>query len=248
MGFRSRLIKTVSTRCAAAVGGSAAILCISAPALAAPSASDILAQASQAYDALPNYQCHVDCQATSASGAFYHTTADIAFLRPGMIRAQGVDMFGHPYAYVSDGTNTWQYQAGAWTLAKSAELAVATVTGTTENAATTIPAALLHLDWGYPFSPELQVKPTVTSENVHGHACYRVIITAPFKEAYWIDKKTYLLDQLATNITFGAYHLKTLQVISKAGQSPDLTASAFAQPTGAPAPDSAAPPANATSP
>jgi len=129
----------------------------------------------------------------------YHTSADIQFVRPGRIHVEGRDMSGHPFAYVSDGTATAEQDStnkGVWKTLPSAELAIASFTGTAQNAATTVPALLLGTNWGNPFTPGFD--PEVREDAVDGHPCYVVtnsLVTDTLALAglFWIDEKTFLL-------------------------------------------------------
>ncbi len=137
---------------------------------------------------------------TSAS----HTSATIQFVRPGKIHAEGTDMDGYAYAYVSDGTETAETNRsinGAWRRDKNPEMAVASVTGIAAGAATTIPALLLNANMGTPLVLSLSgdlVDPEVREDAIGGHLCYiltahSVSITQSTTQSLWIDKKTFLV-------------------------------------------------------
>ena len=167
-------------------------------------AAQIAARCRAAYAALKSYRGTSTVTSRSMAVADgktseYHTSADIQFVRPGRIHVEGADMSGHPFAYVSDGTATAEQDStnkGVWKTLPSAELAIASFTGTAQNAATTVPALLLGTNWGNPFTPGFD--PEVREDAVDGHPCYVVtnsLVTDTLALAglFWIDEKTFLL-------------------------------------------------------
>ncbi len=145
----------------------------------------------------------------------YQATASIQFVRPGKISAQGTDMSGHPFSYVSDGVTTeqtyptlvdwghrWQKVSGD-EKTSSTEAAIAGVTGTAAWAATTVPALLIGETWGYalPLTPRGVLDRDVREDAVDGQSCY--VLTAhsatiqPVNKtetgSLWIDERTFLV-------------------------------------------------------
>lgn len=145
----------------------------------------------------------------------YQATASVQFIRPGRISAQGTDMSGHPFGYVSDGVTTeqtyptladrghhWQKVSGD-EKTSSTEAAIAGVTGTAAWAATTVPALLTGETWGYalPLTPRGVLDRSVREDAVDGQACY--VLTAhsatiqPVNKtergSLWIDERTFLV-------------------------------------------------------
>lgn len=140
----------------------------------------IIQRSEQAYAALQSYQGTATVDGRFSEGGATtetHTSADIAFARPAKIRVAGTAMNGKPYVYVSNGTDTFDMFAGPWQREGSIEGAIGGATGISAFAGTTIPALLLHTNWGYPFSPPAKSPgPTfgpVTQERVGGILCYR---------------------------------------------------------------------------
>ena len=169
-------------------------------------AAQIADRSRQAYATLKSYQGTTKVTSQAVMGTDpavheYHTTANVQFVRPGKIRAEGTDMSGNPYAYVSDGTTTAQTNIGAtdtWRKADNAESAIASVTGTAQSAATTIPAALLNTNWGNPLPVGRGFDPEVREDEAGGQPCY--VLTAHMAQdngsstqSLWIDEKTFLL-------------------------------------------------------
>jgi hypothetical protein len=127
-------------------------------------------------------------------------TARITFAAPGKIHIAGKDTAGHAYVIISDGNETWSSWAiknkGAFEKARSVENAVAAKTGVAAQAPTTIPAALMHLNWGNPFARGRGGQ-VVGHEKIGGSDCYKVVADAATgKTTYWVDSKTFLLRQL----------------------------------------------------
>ncbi len=165
---------------------------------------EVVARCKKAYDALQSYQGFTEVHTTgTANGktSQYDTLANIWFVRPGKIQAHGVDMTGKPFTYVSNGTATYEKNIGdTWNKVESPELAIASVTGVAMNAATTIPAALLHTNWGNPFPADAELNSTMPQEEVDGHACFHLTAARATGTAdYWIDQKTFLFRRIATD-------------------------------------------------
>ena len=179
------------------------------------SAAQIAARSREAYAALESYQVTTKVTSQAVMGDDptvheYHTTAAIQFVRPGKLRADGTDMSGNPFALVSDGVATAQTQIGdtrAWRKADSAEMAIASVTGTAQSAATTIPAVLLGTNWANPLPKGRQFDAEVREDPLDGQACYVLTATTggatnAGTQSLWIDEKTFLLRRsLSDNAT-----------------------------------------------
>lgn len=182
-------------------------VCLPQPAGAdALTSGQVIQRCEKAYGALQTYQVTVNVTTTSTimkgNPHVSQTSARIMFARPNKIRAAGVTMFGSQFAYVSNGAATYQKFVGAWEKAKSPEMAIAGATGLSQDAATTIPALLLHTRWGYPFSKATQFRPGVRQASEQGHACYRVTATTPTgSDTCWIDRKTFLLRRFVEDAT-----------------------------------------------
>ena len=173
-------------------------------------AAQITDRCRAAYGALKSYQGTTtvtshSTASTNPTPGEYRASATIQFVRPGKIRAEGKDMSGYPYAYVSDGTAT-AYQAnankGAWKALPNTTMAIASVTGIAENAATTVPALLLGAGWGNPFTSGIASE--IREDAVDGHPCYVVTSslakpTASMAQTFWIDEKTFLLRRLVSD-------------------------------------------------
>jgi hypothetical protein len=71
------------------------------------------------------------------------------------------------------------------------------MTGVAVSAPTTIPALLLHLNWGYPFGGRGESL-VVGHEKIDGSDCYKVVADNPArsKVTYWVDTRTFLLRQI----------------------------------------------------
>ncbi len=163
--------------------------------------AQVVQRSEQAYAALKSYQGKTTVTTTgTVNGAAneYHTSADIQFVRPNKIRVEGTDTSGNPFAYVSTDKATYLKAVGSrWDKVENSEMALGSVTGITMSAGTTIPATLLHTHWGYPFPAASALGPTMTQEDVDGHACYHLTATVvTIKDSFWIDQKTFLLLRL----------------------------------------------------
>ena len=195
--------------------------------------AQVMQRCQQAYDGLHTYQVTVTVDTTTGANASrnYHTTADIKFERPGKIQASGTSMMGGHYGYLSDGTSTIQNISGNRSKAESAEMAIAGATGIAMSAATTIPALLLHTQWGYPFSSRETYSPKVATDTVGGHPCYRVSGSNGFEDMIcWVDKKTFLLRRYAT--TAAALHMHKDEVFSGERINAALPDGTFQMPAG----------------
>ena len=166
-------------------------------------AAQIVVHCREAYAVLQTYQGATKVTTmTVAKGASReeHTSANILFVRPGKIRVDGTYSRGRPFAYLSDGTATVERDdANPWKKAESTQLAIAAVTGTSRNAATTIPWLLLGMR-DILFTPSLS--PEVREDEVDGHPCYVVtnfMAMDPLNvtRSYWLDEKTFLLRRCA---------------------------------------------------
>lgn len=171
-------------------------------------AAQIAQHCRTAYTALSSYQidARVNAQAVTTADPKpqkYMTSAKIKFVRPGKISAEGTDMSGTPFAYVSDGTRTEATFGGNrnWKTEQNPETAIASATGIAQSAATTVPAILLGTNWGMPLPLTVSNKltdPLVHENSIDGHLCY--VLTAhlvstngSLTQSLWIDQKTFLL-------------------------------------------------------
>ena len=216
------------------VGLGTALGLLSTMAQAAPLTPPQIVQRCQAaYDALQTYQGTTTVTTLGNGGRqTYHTSAQIVFARPGKIRAWGDAMFGGQFAYVSDGTTTMQKMGGTWQSAKDAETAIAGATGVAQNAATTLPALLLHTRWGDPFPRGLAFQ-AVRQEAIGGHPCYRVSGTSAMgSDTYWIDTKTFLLRRLVSDFAGGGFQLHHDETFSGERLNAPIPATTFALPAG----------------
>jgi outer membrane lipoprotein-sorting protein len=162
-----------------------------------PSAQDLIKKCEAAFDAVQSYSCHIDV-VTSNLVPDRHASADIWFVRPGKIKANISSGFAPSASmgYVSDGRQTGLLMMTQWVSESSTEMAIAGVTGVGMLSATTIPALLLHSNWGYPFLAGYKINPFVSISRVLGESCYRVEVDGKSKAVFWIDAKTYLLDKV----------------------------------------------------
>jgi RNA polymerase sigma factor (sigma-70 family) len=199
-----------------------------APMLAGPKPGHVLAQAPgkaltaaqiidrcrEAYGALQSYQGTTMGTTQGVTGlpvgpSEYHTSADIQFVRPGQIRAEGLDMSGHSFAYVADGAAAYDKNLvtkDVWQKAQSTEMVIARVTGIAQSSATTIPALLLGIASVNPLAPAKTFAPEVGEEDVDGHHCYLVtssLVAAAVttSRSFWVDEKTFLLRRSLIDIS-----------------------------------------------
>jgi hypothetical protein len=177
-------------------------------------AEQILEKSAAAYLALKSYEGTTTVNNTIDTGGLMveqTATAKITFARPGKIRIEGKtagwkspglpEMPGQSYAIVSDGKGAWQSWAlhdnGAFTKT-NLESGIAGMTGVAQRAPTVVPAALLKLQWGYPFGPAITSADELAGrEKVGDNECYKIVIKSPIEnQTYWIDTKTFLFRQL----------------------------------------------------
>lgn len=123
---------------------------------------------------------------------------DALQLKP-KIRIDGLDTQGGKFAIVG-GAKTWQsikaIKDGAWQEAESLEMAVAAMTGIGMHAPTLVPAALLKLNWGYPFT-QIENAELEGRERIDNADCYRVVSdTYLSKRTFWVDSQNFLLRQM----------------------------------------------------
>lgn len=163
-------------------------------------AAQVLDRSKNAYASLKSYKGTSKVVTNSTIGGMkqtFNTSAVIEFVRPGRIRVEGTLMMSGNYTIVSDGTHTWQTTIGGtskWEAAQSTEMAIASFTGVSMQAATTIPAILTNSNWGLTFGSGTPGK--MSTEVVNGHPAYRVEIKSPMGDrTVWIDRKSYLLLQ-----------------------------------------------------
>jgi len=191
-----------------------------------------------AYTALQTYQVTSavtvhSVESPSGKVEDEHASAVIQYARPGKIHVEGLDTEAKPFAYVSDGLTTVQTDSpkqGSWKKVlgyqnpNGVEMAIAGVTGSAMNAATTVPALLLstdpsvaYLGWGVPQpldkgflsfagDPANSIGKTSSFEvkdgMIDGSSYYILIPHSSIvfdKEAFWIDKKTFLLRRVVTD-------------------------------------------------
>lgn len=194
-----------------------------------------------AYTALQFYQVTSVVTVQSVEGPSgkvedEHASAVIQYARPGKIHVEGLDTEAKPFAYVSDGlatVETHSPKSGPWKKVlgyqnpNGIEMAIAGVTGSAMDAATTVPALILSTDpsvayggWGVPLPLNKNIlsfagkpaNPTGNSgfevnfevkDGVIDGASYYILIPHGSiifsKEAFWIDKKTFLLRRVVTD-------------------------------------------------
>ncbi len=162
-----------------------------------------------------------------------HASAVIQYARPGKIHVEGLDTDAKPFAYISDGLTTVETdspKSGPWKKVlgyhnpNGIEMAIAGVTGSAMDAATTVPALLMSTDpsvayngWGVPQpldkrllsfagNPTSPIGITISFEVKNGiidGSSYYILIPHGSiifsKEAFWIDKKTFLLRRVVTD-------------------------------------------------
>ena len=163
-------------------------------------APQVLERCKKAYGALKSYKgtTLVVTKATiGGTKQTFATSANIEFVRPGKIRVEGKMMTMGGFIFISDGAQTWQktqiMNGGKWQKAQNIEMAIATFTGTSQNAATAIPALLVNVNWGNPFGPTLRAD-KVRREMVGKAVALRLEATSAIgRVTYWIDPRTFLL-------------------------------------------------------
>jgi hypothetical protein len=207
----ARLRSTPRTWLARAVrlaGASLALLILFGGCAAGPSGEDILRKSQAAYAALQSYEGTTTVIGRAiVSGATLEqkASARISFLRPERIRVDGRDVRGQPFSIVSDGKDVWLavafQQDGRYRKAESLESAIAAVTGIAAQAPTIIPAALIPLAWGFPWTLTEEAK-LLGREQVAGVSCYKIAVKAapasPLAgtRTFWVDNTSFLLRQL----------------------------------------------------
>ena len=191
--------------------------------------ADIVARCRRAYDSLQSYACQTSTTETGSPWTV-RTSAEIEFARPARIRADVSTQSSGIFSYVSDGRAAYERFGGAWKRDRGIQDAIAGATGIGQNAATTIPALLLHTDWGYPFAPRAIYDPVVAAQTVNGHSCYRIRTTGGFPATYWVNKQTFLIEAVATDLSMGTMHLHNMQVIHSSRINPRIPAATFAAP------------------
>lgn len=178
-------------------------------------AAQIAERCRAAYDALQSYQITTTVKSydvTVANSQPFDSSASAAiqFIRPGKIHAEGTDIDGYAYAYISDGMETAETNrsiGGTWRRDKSTETAVASVGGIAAGGATTVPALLVHANIGIPLafgSSDETTDPEVRESSLVGHPCYIVTshsisATRSETQSLWIDEKTFLLRRIVSD-------------------------------------------------
>jgi len=179
-------------------------------------AAQIAARCREAYAALKSYQgttlgTTLAVTSLSTVSSKYHTSATIEFVRPGKIRVEGTDMSGRSFAYIGDGVKVFDKNlvtGDVWQKAQNIDTSIASVTGTAQSSATTIPALLLSSSPMNPLS-QAQAKtltPEVRQDDVDGQHCYLitaslVTATATTSRSFWVDEKTFLLRRSLIDIS-----------------------------------------------
>lgn len=159
----------------------------------------VMEKCRQAYDALKTYQgTSLVTLKSDASGkpVTMKTSARIQFVRPGKIYVEGKDLAGNPYGYLCDGKNVYQTNPGGkgWQTVRDAATAIAGATGISGSAGSTIPAALMNINWGNPFRSGYQAEAKVATETIAGRPAYRLKLHSPVGEStFWVDRQTFLL-------------------------------------------------------
>ena len=174
-------------------------------------AAQIAGRCREAYAALTSYQGNSNVTTQSVSTQFplvleSHTAASIQFMPLGKIHVAGqAEHGGGTFAYISNGNTTEETHLGPnnWKKIDTTEDAVAGVTGIALNAATTIPAALLNINWGNPLAVGKSLDPEVREDIADGQACYVLTShsTSPTRTEtvyLWVDEKSFLLRRLVT--------------------------------------------------
>lgn len=171
------------------------------PVRAELTAAQVLERCEKAYGSLKSYKgtSRVETKGDiSGMKMTFNTSAKIQFVSPGKIRVEGTmmtPMMPGRFAFVSDGTHTWETEvsdASKWKAAQSPMMAIAGFTGVSQNAATTIPTALLNLMGGVRYGMLTVAK--VSRAAVNGRATYRVDANGVMGGiALWIDERTFLL-------------------------------------------------------
>jgi outer membrane lipoprotein-sorting protein len=156
-----------------------------------PSGASLLSKCQAAYDRVQT----LDETVNSAAGSNV-ATAHIQFKRPGMLKVSGKTLFGSDYVLLCNGKSTSVLNSGFWSDVASPEMGIATITGISGMAGTTVPAALFHTNWGgiQGMAEPVQVK----KELVGGRSTYRLSSASPTKQSLWIDAKSYFIVKSTT--------------------------------------------------
>lgn len=214
-------------------------------------AQQVLQRCQDAYAALGSYSGRTDVQTQddiNGRKASYHTMADVQWARPNHIRVTGTLLTGGTFAFVSNGPQTWETTmggSGQWQRSRSAEMSIASFTGVSQSADTTIPAILLHTTWGDPFTRLAHLK--VTRAPYLGRSVYRVDGSGRLgNETLWIDPGTLLLvkfhrvldlprlNQGSTSALFpSSGTVDSNETFTSIRVNPQIPASTFAKPKGA---------------
>lgn len=163
--------------------------------------AQVIAKCKQAYAGLKSYDGVSQVSVVTQQGnapVKYNTSAHIQFARPNRIRVGGRSLFGSNYAYLSNGSKTWQaLTPNNWQEVKNTEAAIAGATGISMSAGTTIPAILLNTRWGNAFITTMQPDPAVVQDKLNGKTVYRARLSNKQGELIlWIDPKTFLMVKL----------------------------------------------------
>src|SRR5579862_3477849 len=122
-----------------------------------PSGADVLRECRDTYAHLSSYSGVTTCTTKMIyqdAPIQLTSSATINFARPAKLRVDGTIMGGQGhFAIVTEGSGTWitDIDGISWKKTKDAETAIATMTGVSGSAATTIPAILTGSPWGDPF-------------------------------------------------------------------------------------------------
>lgn len=184
-------------------------LLIEVPVTAQKNVDEILLMSEAAYAALTTYigttivEDHLETDVMKLEKT---ATAKIVFARPGRINIQGkieTGMFpAQTFEIISNGNITWRswsiIDGGVFKIEKSLEMAIAGMTGVAVNAPTTIPAALMKMSWGYPFTQALTSGAQLEgSEKIDSLDCYKIVSVSDINtRTYWIDAENFLLRQI----------------------------------------------------
>lgn len=190
----------------------ACVLAAGASPATAISGPQVLSRCEKAYRAIRSYQgtTQISSRSSRPGGPVQvmSTHARIRYARPGKIRVEGTfpsfpgskETVPCTFTIASNGIQTserWTVEGNVWKKSDSVEDAVATFTGVSLGACTTIPALLFSMEWGRLWSPKTQVQQAVTIERVQGVKAYRVDFSGRFsKTTVWIDTRTFLLLKL----------------------------------------------------
>src|SRR4051812_14473500 len=147
------------------------------------SGSPLLQKSAAAYAALRSYAGTTRVRSEVQVGptkVAQTATAAIRFQRPGRIRIEGKDATGRPYHIISDGRVTSSAPTSrtnpAWQKMPTVEMAIVGLTGIGVGAPATVPAALMNLRWGNPFTHRMGSR-RLPDERIDGQACYTVLHT-----------------------------------------------------------------------